>query len=66
MNGTEFTESTGVEIAFTDLADGIYYDGYTERLATEFPNRYHFELQQFCSDYGYRVEWNEERFVSQN
>lgn len=36
---------------FICLMDGIFYEGYTEQFAAEFPKEFTEEYNQFCENY---------------
>ena len=38
--------------AFVDFVDGIYWQGYAEKLAEEDPEKFNFELNDFFENYG--------------
>jgi len=37
---------------FVELMDQLYYEGYTSQLASDDPERFNFELNDFLNNYG--------------
>jgi len=38
---------------FTSHMDGIFYEGYTEQLAKDYPDQYQIEFDQFLNTYSH-------------
>lgn len=38
--------------AFIEFTNGIYYEGYAKHLASDNPEKFTFELNEFLNNYG--------------
>ena len=50
---------------FTEYLDSIYYQGYAEQLASENPQAFTFELNQFFDNYNFKNHEPEQRHISE-
>lgn len=51
---------------FTEYLDSIYYEGYTEQLASDNPQAFTFELNQFFDNYNFINHESEQRHISES